>query len=183
MPDVKERYHNLDYDSGVAMRYHGRRKAFLDFLARLDPALSVVLGGTAFATVISGHPKAAAAAGLAVALISALDLAFGLSDRARLHEALFRRWGTIRAELAVINEEDEAALRKLEVERARVDAESPWQLLALSVLCENEEKEMRRTGPLYRVGWLQRALANLLTLPGWRPVAVQRETAGIEGAA
>lgn len=171
MSDWSERHHNLEYDSAVAMRYHGRRQAFLDFLSRLDPALSVILGGAAFATVVAGLPHLAAAAGLAVALTSALNLAFGLSDRARLHESLFRRWGLIRAELAQIMEEDDAALRALEIKRAQLDAESPWQLLALSVMCENEEKLVRRHGSIHRVGWLQRTVANLFTLPGWEPAS------------
>jgi len=170
MSDWSERYHTLDYDSSVAMRYHCRRKAFLDILARLDPALSVVLGGTAFATVITGHPDIAASAGLAVAVISALNLAFNLSDRARLHEDLFREWGGILADLAVIADGDDTALRKLEAQRARLDARSPWQLLALSAICENEEKIVRRSGALYRIGGVQRSLANLFTLPWWRQV-------------
>ena len=29
---------------------------------------------------------------------------------------------------------------------------------------------MRRQGVIFRVGWLQRALANLFTLPWWHPV-------------
>lgn len=170
MQDWDERRHHLEYDSAVALRYHGRRQGFLDFLSRLDPALSVILGGAAFATVVAGYPKIAAVAALGVALTSALNLAFGLSDRARLHESLFRRWGSIRAELALLADDDDQALRQLEVKRAELDAESPWQLLALSAMCENEEKVMRRSGPLYRVGWLQRMFANLFTLPGWQPV-------------
>ena len=57
----------------------------------------------------------------------------------------------------------------LEVERAKVDGESPSQLEALSVLCENEEKEVRQSGGLYQVGPVQRSLANVLTFPWWRP--------------
>ncbi len=169
MSDFHQRRHELDYDSAVAMRYHGRRKAFLDALSRLDPAATILLGGTAFATVFAGHANIAAAAGLTAAILSALNLAFGLSDRARLHEDIFRKWGELRAELAAIPHDDDTILRQLEVKRAKIDAESPWQLLALSVICENEEKKMRRDGELFRVGAVQRALANWFTLPGWHP--------------
>jgi hypothetical protein len=170
MPDWTERLHHLDYDSAVAMRYHGRRKAFLDGLSRLDPALSVVLGGAAFATVVAGYPTVAAVSGLLVAFTSALNLAFGLTDRARLHENLFRQWGEVRADLALLADDDDASLRGLEVKRAKIDAGSPWQLLALSVICENEEKQVRRDSPLFRVGRMQWLFANWLTFPGWRPV-------------
>lgn len=171
MSDWTERHHVLDYDSAVALRYHGRRKAFLDALSRLGPALSVILGGTAFATVVTGAPLAVpAGASLLVAVTGGINLAFGVGDRSRQQEALFRRWGELRAELAAVLPGDDAALRLLEVKRAQLDAESPWQLVALSVICENEEKALRRSGTLYRVGWLQRALADWFTLPGWRPV-------------
>ena len=133
------------------MRYHGRRKAFLGFLTRLDPALTVVLGGAAFTTIVAGNPEYrtwAAGAALFAAVISALNLAFGLGDRTRLHEDLFRSWGMLRADLAELPDGDEGKLRRLEAKRAQIDAESPWQLLALSVLCENEEKRMRREGEL-----------------------------------
>jgi len=169
MPGWNERVHVLDYDSAVALRYHGCRKEFFSALSRADPALSIVLGSAAFATVLLGHKWLAAASGLAVAFVSAVDLAFGLGDRARRHEDLFRRWGALRADLPVLDENDECALRLLEVKRAQIDAESPWQLEALSVLCENEERLVRRDATSFHVGWMQRALANWFTLPGWQP--------------
>jgi hypothetical protein len=169
MADWTERRHILDDDSAVAMRYHGRRKAFLDALARLDPAMSLIFGAAAFGTVTTGHPTVAAVFALLVAGTSAFNLAFGLSDRARLNEDLFRRWGSLRGEIAMLAKTDHEALQLLEVRRAAIDAVSPWQLVALSALCENEEKEVRQTGPRVRVGALQRAVANWLTLPGWHP--------------
>ncbi len=178
MADWDERQAILDYDSAVAMRYHGRRKMFLDNLSRLDPALSIILGGAAFGTIVTGHAHLAAVASLLVAATSGLNLAFGLSDRARLHEDLFRRWGKVRAELAALPDGDDAALRVLEVERAVIDAESPWQLEALSVICENEEKAVRRDKTLFHVGWLQRVLSNWLTLPGYHPVAIVLDESG-----
>ena len=174
MSDWIERRHILEYDSAVAMRYHGRRRGFLDASARLGPAVSIVLGGAAFATVLSGHPTLAALAALAVASVNAVNLSFGVADRARQHDALFRQWGALRAELAGLADDDDTKLRELEAKRAVIDADSPWQLLALSVICENEEKKVRRNGILFRVGWLQRVLANYFTLPWWHPVEDER---------
>ena len=170
MPQWIERLDNVDYDSAVGMRYHGRRKAFLDVLSRLDPALSLLLGGVAFTTVVTGYSNPAAAAALTIAILSALNLAFGLGDRARLHERLQREYGVLRAELVSVDFGDEAALRRIKVMHTKIDADSPEQLNALSVLCENEEKAVRRSGTLYRVGPAQRMLANWFTLPWWEPV-------------
>ncbi len=167
MADWNERRHNLDYDSAVAIRYHGHRKAFLDGLSRLSPAMSVIFGSAAFATATLGMKGLAAGAGLTVAAFGAVNLAFGWGERARLHERLFKEWALLNGKVAVLDSEDEVALRALEAERARIDGDSPNQLLALSVLCENEEKDVRRAGGIIRVGWWQRTLANWFTLPGW----------------
>ena len=168
--ESRERHYLLDYVSAVAMRYHAHRRSFLEFASKGGTALSLLFGTAAFGVLVSGHPGLAKVATAAVAGVSALNLAFGTADAARKHGELFRKWADLRAELATTSPDDAAAVARLEVQRAKIDGESPGQLEALSVICENEEKEVRRSGDLYRVGFVQRALANLLTLPGWRPV-------------
>ena len=165
--DWSERLHILEYDSAVALRYHGRRKAFLDGLSRVGPAISVIFGSASFAGVISNHPEIAGGAGIVVVIFSALNLAFGWGERARLHERLFREWASLIGKLAMLPEGDDS-LRVLEVERAKIDGDSPNQLYALSAICENEEKEVRGYGALVRIGRWQRAFANWGTIPGWR---------------
>ena len=167
--ETYQRYHILEYDSAVAMRYHARRRSFCEFASKGGTALSLIFGTTAFSAALGGYPGVVQIASAIVALSSALNLAFGTADAGRRHGELFRKWVDLRAELVKVRPDDEAAVMTLEVERAKVDGESPSQLEALSVLCENEEKEVRRSGGLYRVGLLQRSFANLLTFPGWRP--------------
>jgi hypothetical protein len=173
MLDASERRHVLDYDSAVAMRYHGRRRAFCENVSKLGTGLSLLLGTAAFAALTVDWPETAKAAAGLVAAINGLNLAFGVADAGRRHGEIFRRWGKLRAELADAGPDDERALKRLEVKRAKIDAESPTQLEALSVLCENAEKEMRDEGPLYHVPWLNRVLADLFDLPGWQPKAAR----------
>ena len=133
MADWNERRHNLEYDSAVAIRYHGHRKAFLDGLSRLSPAMSVIFGSAAFATATLGLKEYAAGAGLTVAAFSAANLAFGWGERARLHERLFKDWALLNGMVAALDGGDELGLRVLEADRAKIDGDSPNQLLALSV--------------------------------------------------
>ena len=166
--DWDERRHIVDYDSAVAIRYHGHRKAFLDWLSRFGPAMSVLFGSAAFSAAIVGHPQTAAGASLAVAAFGAANLTFGWGERARLHERLFKEWALLNGKVATLDANDEAGLRVLEGERAKLDADSPNQLYALSALCENEEKGVRRAGDAVHINWLQSAVVNWFTLPGWR---------------
>lgn len=167
--ETHQRYHILEYDSAVAMRYHARRRSFCEFMSKGGTALSLIFGTTAFGGFVAGYSDLAKVAAAAVALVSALNLAFGTADAGRKHGELFRKWADLRAQLAGVRPDDATTVAALEVERAKIDGESPGQLEALSVLCENEEKEVRRAGGLYRVGPVQRSLANILTFPWWRP--------------
>jgi len=165
LADAADRVWALDYRAAVAMRYHARRRAFLESFSRLEPVLTLLLGSAAFAAAVSSLGALVPWLTLGTALVSALVLAFGTGERARLHERLFREWATFRATLARVDPADEAALRELEARRLELGADTPPQLHALTVLCQNEENEFRRSGERYEVSAFQRAVANLLTLP------------------
>jgi hypothetical protein len=164
---LSSRKYMLDYDSSVAMRYHAARRSFLEGLDRLDPALTVIFGSTAFAAIVTAHPVIAASAAALATTVSALNLAFGVGERARLHDTLFRRWADLKAELISLKKDDEPGLQQIEIKRARIDGDSPGQLLALTVLCDDDERRVRGAGGLSHVRGYQRFLANWITLPPW----------------
>jgi hypothetical protein len=166
--NLDERRHILDYDSSVAMRYHIKRRAFLEALDRIDPAITVIFGSAAFATILTGHSYwAATAAGIAT-IVSAINLAFGIGERARLHDSLYRRWAALKSDLVNLANDAEPALRQLEVKRAEIDADSPAQLKVLTILCDDAERRVRGEGGISKVRWWQHLTANLLSLPPWR---------------
>ena len=183
MSDLTERRYVLDYDSAVAMRYHGYRRAFCETTSKLGTGLSLIFGTAGFAALAAQQPGPAVLATGLVAAVNALILAFGTADAGRRHSEIFRRWGDLRANLAETAPDDERALRRLEVKRAKIDAESPTQLEALSIICENEEKEMRQEGLRYHVPWPNRILANITDLPGWQPTEMQPKAISIPPAA
>lgn len=160
--DLPERRFVLDYDSAVAMRYHAERRGFCERMARTGTALSLIFGGGAFAAVIAGPDWAWVAkwTTLVVALVNALNLAFGTADAGRKHADLYQKWAALRAELVKVGSEDKEEIERLEVQRAKLDADTPTQLHVLSVYVENEEKKVRGEGRLYRIGWLAHAVRN-----------------------
>jgi hypothetical protein len=167
--ETHKQHHILEYDSAVAMRYHARRRSFCEFVSKSGTALSLILGTAAFGGSVAGYPELAKVAAASVAIVNMLNLAYGTAEAGRKHGDLFRKWAEFRAKLVTVKPDDEAGVMALAVERAIIDGESPGQLEALSILCENEEKEVRGSGGLYLVGPVQKSLANLLTFPWWHP--------------
>lgn len=163
--DREDRIWALDYRAAVAMRYHSRRRAFLDGVARAEPVMTLLLGSSAFAAATGEWTTAVMALTLLTALLSAVLLAYGVADRARIHERLFKEWAAFRADLARVAPGDEAALRGMEARRLEIGAETPHQLKALTILCMNEENDFRRAPERYRVGRAQTMLAQIVTLP------------------
>lgn len=164
-PSLEDRRWDLEYRASVARRYHVRRAAFLENLARLEPIVPLLLSATAFAAVTNYMSFWVKVLTLTTAVVSALTLAFRIPDRAKLHDQLYRRWTEILDRLLSLNPDDATGVRALESEWMKISADTPHQLRALSILCQNEENEFRRSGDIYRIGWFQRLLVNWVTLP------------------
>jgi hypothetical protein len=165
--NLSERRSYLEWLCSVAMRYHGKRRSFLESFSRLEPLTTFVNGGATFGALTNGWPEFGKYAALATATLGAVNLTCNCGERARLHGDLFRRWSTLRGKLAELLPDDDIGFRRLEVERAGIDGDTPGQLEALSVVCENEERQARRSSQLSRVYWYQRILAQWFTLPPW----------------
>jgi hypothetical protein len=161
----EDRIWALDYRAAVAMRYHSSRRAFLDGVARATPVLSLLLGSSAFVAATGGPTEWVKWLTLLNVLLSAVVLAYGVAERGRTHEKLFKSWAAFRADLARLAPEDEAGLREMEARRLEIGADTPHQLQALTILCQNEENAFRRATEFYSVGPWQRAVAQFLTLP------------------
>lgn len=167
---MKSEFHSkreyLEWLASVAMRYHNRRRAFLEKVARVDPLITVITGGATYTALVGGASALGATIALVSAFVGALSLTCNFGESARKHGDLYRRWALLRGNLRKLNEHDQASLIDLELERANIEADTPSQLEALSVICENEEREFRRN-PSHRVFWHQRIFAQVFTLPPW----------------
>jgi hypothetical protein len=157
--------HKIDWVSSCALRYHNRRRTFLDKLARLDPAITLISGGTTFGALAAKEPDLAQVFAATTAILSALSLSFGFSDRAQEHRDLYRRWAALRADLAKVKPSDEDGLRRLDAELEMIGGDTPGQMEVLSVVVENEERASRGSVGHCRVFWYQRFFAPLISLP------------------
>ena len=146
----------LDYAVEKSMRYHQRRRGFYDSFHKAVMFLIVVLGSAAFAEVIVEAPYLAAAA----AVLAAIHLVWGLSNRARDHEILFRRFSDlaikIRSEEAT--SESYASWKK---ERISIETDEPPIFKALEADCDNEVRHAwGRDKKLVHVGLWSRLTMN-----------------------
>lgn len=112
--------------------YHGGREAFLDTVHRWFMFGVIALGAAALVDVIAGPTKepikALCAAG--AALLGALDLTFDLSNRARMHSMMKRRYFDLLAD--VREGRKTLAEGKVCLERYSGDEEPPYRVLLLA---------------------------------------------------
>lgn len=114
------------------MRYHAAREAWLDGTHRLFMFL-VIASGTAAVLNVTDDPSVKLWAGAAAALLGALDLAFDLSNRARVHALMRRRF----SEILQAAEQNPDQLGKSDAALAEVYGEEEPAYHALMANCHN----------------------------------------------
>lgn len=125
----------------------------------------MICGGSAFISITQGYPRIGAAAALAVALVNAVNLSVGSTEKAHKHEDLYRRWTRLVGRLREVDEGDTKALIALSRERTEISMDSPSQKEVLCVVCENEVREYMRSDEWHYVRWYQRVFAQVISLP------------------
>ncbi len=122
----------LDFAVEKSLRYHQRRRAHYDRLHK-TVMLGVLLAGSS--AIAQFH---ATIAGLFVVALSALDLTFGFSAKARDHEFLYRRFNELAQKLRSELEPSDAHRIEWDNERLRIEADEPPIYWALEADCYNE---------------------------------------------
>jgi hypothetical protein len=100
----------------------------------------LVLGSAAVVAVIKDSPRLCVAVAALVTILSAADLVFGHSRKARLHERLACKFVDLERKIISINVSDftEAKLAELKAERLNIETEEPPIKLILDSICHNE---------------------------------------------
>jgi hypothetical protein len=167
-----EEFTKTDFGVHKSLRYHAKRRAFFDGLHRFSMAVIAITGSAAFLTLIGGDASVyGKIAATIAAFASAFELTLSLPERARDHGALYERFSNLAVKLAELdpNALDPAAVRKLMAERLTIEASEPIALTALNILCHNEEAEARGYDDrIYKIGWFQRIVIQLGTLPWFK---------------
>lgn len=166
----------LDFGVHVSMRYHARRRAWYDRLHRMMILVIAVGGSAGVAAIYGGLLQEAEYLSVAVAIAGALELAFSLPERARVEDALYRRFNALAADIADARTISAEQLRGWEARRLLIRADADDRLEALRRICHNLEAEARDypSEEFYRVWAWQRLLAQLLSLPPLRPLRSRR---------
>jgi hypothetical protein len=152
--------------------YHAGREGFLDTVHRWFMFGVIAFGAAALADLVPpsaaavdgqhGHfwLKAAFAAGSA--LLGALDLTFDLSNRARSHSMMRRRYFSLLADLKAgrkMPEEVEVCL-----EEYSADEEPPYRILLFTCWNAAQATVYGKTADRYQVGLVGRLCKNFLRL-------------------
>ena len=162
----------LDFSVHVSMRYHARRRAWYDRFHRMMMLIIAVGGSAGVAAIYGGLIAEAEYLAIAVAVAGALELAFSLPERARIEDALYRRFTLLAAEIADAPTIGDDELRAWEAKRLLIRADADDRLEVLRRICHNLEAEARAypAERRYRLWPWQRLMAQLLSLPPLRPL-------------
>jgi hypothetical protein len=142
----------LNFGIEKSMRYHQRRRAHYDTLNKSLMLVGILAGSAAFANTWQ-NPQLF---GLVGALVSALNLVWGFSHRARDHEILYRRFSELAIDLRATSAPSEANLHDWVRRRLAIEADEPAVFWAVEADCWNEVTR----------AW-DRQKAGLAAIPRW----------------
>jgi len=139
-------------------RYHASREAFLDTVHRVLMFLIIVLGAAAV-TDLFNVPLARSAFAACAAVFAAIDLTADLSNRARTHALMKRRYFEMLADLADGLRTPTAI--EAQMHRCSADEEPPFHALLAESWNAAQEMIYGNAADQYRVPWLHHLLRNI----------------------
>ena len=172
----------LRFDIDVSIRYHNRRRAFFNNWHKVTTFIGILggsVGAVAFATAVGKWWNYGLELGLGfallVAIVNALDLTIGFSERARMHDALYKKFVVHDAKIEAAGETSEEQIRQLQSERLLIEHDEPPIFNVLYAQCQNEAVRVWRSPtPKLIISFRQRVLAQWVRM---RPEDIQRESA------
>lgn len=162
----------IDFSVHVSMRYHARRRAWFDRFHRGMTLVITVCASSGVAAIFGGLLSEAEALATAVAAAGALELAFSFPERARIEDALYRRFTALAVEMAAAKTTGAEEIHRWDAQRLLIRADADDRLEVLRRICHNLEAEARglESEAFYRVWPWQRLAADVASLPPLRPL-------------
>lgn len=133
----------------------------------ITSATGIIFGSATFFALLSqANPLYAQYAALVVTIMATIDLVVGISQAARLHDDLSRRFIAIEQQMECAEEPTETLLKELKAGRLEIEAEEPPVLRVLDGLCHNElaRAEDWPQGEFVRIRFYQRWLAHFFDI-------------------
>lgn len=171
-PDTVSLLAPLDFRVHVSVRYHARRRAWYDRLHRIMMLVIATGASAGVAAICGGLLHEAEFLAIAVAVAGALELALSLPERARVEDALYRRFNALAADIAEAKTITESHIRGWEAQRLLIRSDADDRLETLRRVCHNLEAEARAypLDAFYSLWPWQRLCAQLISLPPLRPL-------------
>lgn len=165
--------HSLMFGIRRSIRYHARRRGFLEGVDRVSSVALIFLGSAAFAyTVDAKWGWLLQYSGLAVTFIATVRLIFAISARAAIHAQFVKDFARLEQKLS--RDSSDENIQEVYEERVALDATEPPVLRVLDAMCHNEvlrafdypQEEYARISPT------QRALAHFFS---WKEHTIKKQ--------
>lgn len=143
-------------------RYHSTREAFLDTVHRWLMFGIIIFGASSIIDFLSPWTKVAS--GALTAVFGALDLVFDLSNRARAHALMKRRYFELLADVTEGHKnvtEGDACMHRLSA-----DEEPAYHALISASWNAAQEMVYGSEAEKYKIGWFRTVFKNLLRFEG-----------------
>lgn len=165
-------FEDLLFQVRISRRYHNKRRGFLEAVNRSASALAIIVGSAAATAIFAGvfSPILVMLAFIS-AVLSSLDLAFGVGAKAALHSELWRRFTNLEQQMLGGNYNAIIAFRQ---ERLSIESDEPAELRVLTNLCYNEQcvSEGMEQRDQVHIKWYQRLFANVFDV---RPDSIRND--------
>jgi hypothetical protein len=151
-----------------SIKYHTRRQAFYDGWNNIANAVSILFGAGTVAALAHKLPLADVLSVLfpiVITILATLNLVWGASRRARLHNDLHRRFVDLERKMISATAIDEQSCRSARGERLAIEADEPPIMFVVSVLCHNEVARANGVGDYFEVPLWHKWLGHFWAFP------------------
>jgi hypothetical protein len=150
----------------LSARYHDRREAFFDRWDKLAKGIAVIGGAASVTTLLAQSEPWRVAVALTITITSTASLVFALSQRARVHHDLKKRYQAIEAQFVSLSAPTDEQVAAWFAEIAQIEGDEPPVLPALARICQNETmNQMGRMAYIQPVGFWRTLLAHWISWP------------------
>ena len=162
--DIQRAWYKEHFAVQRSIKYHTRRQAFYDSWNNITNAVSILLGAGTVAALARELPLAdmlSVVFPIVITIFSTLNLVWGTTRRARLHNELYRRFIELQRKMVSSSAVEAQACRIFRGERLAIEADEPPTMFVLSALCHNEVARANGAGEYFQVSLWRRCLAHV----------------------
>jgi len=145
----------LKFDAGKSIRYHSHLRAMWRKADHFNKVFTLFSGTSVIVSLLSENKKVELAAAISTAALSAMDIVFGFSDKALVHDRFYKKWASYSADLEE-REETLKTLKEFKVKRLKLEREESDIIRFVERYSSFEEAMAQgaEIAPVWNVNWL-----------------------------